>query len=117
MMALPNSGHTVDELIEVIDSEIEKIKKEPVTEEELQSAKTRTKVSLLSGLKSRTGLLMNLLSTEIKQGSWKNVFEEIDAVDKITSEDIRELVKKYLTRSNRSIARIEKKKEKEEVKK
>jgi predicted Zn-dependent peptidase len=116
MMALPNSGHSVTELIEVIDSEIEKIKNESITREELDSAKTRTKVSLLKGMDSRMGLLISMLSAELKLGSWEKVFERIAAVDKVTTTDIRELVKKYFTRSNRSIARIEKK-EKEEGKK
>jgi predicted Zn-dependent peptidase len=116
IMALPNSGHSVTELIDVIDSEIEKIKNESITGEELESAKTRTKVDLLKGMNSRMGLLMNMLSAELKLGSWENVFERIGAVDKVTAADIRELVKKYFIRSNRSIARIEKKEE-EEVKK
>lgn len=111
IFTLPNMEHKTGELLKVIDEEIEKIKQEPVNEEELNSAKTRIKVSTLTGMKSNRGLLMGLLSAEVKLGSWEEAFAELDQVEKVTTEDIRELVKKYLTKDNRSIARIEKKKE------
>jgi predicted Zn-dependent peptidase len=118
MLALPNSGHTNEELLKAMDEEIEKIKKEGVTEEELKSSKTRLKVSIIRSMGSNQGLVMGMLETEVKQGSWEIAFDRLNAIDKVSAEDIRELVKKYLNRDNRSIARIEKKeKEKKEEKK
>ncbi len=115
IMAYPNSGHTTDELVKTIDSEIEKIKNESVTEEELESAKTRVKVAGIRRMNSKIGLLLKLLESETKLGSWAKAFDEFQGIDKITTADIRELVKKYFITSNRSIARIEKKEKKEEV--
>jgi predicted Zn-dependent peptidase len=111
MGAIPNSGHSNTELLKTIDEEIEKIKKESVTDEELKSAKTREKVGVLNGMKSSQGLLLQLLSSEVKLGSWEKAFDEIDAIEKITANDIQELVKKYFTTTNRSIVRLEKKDE------
>ncbi|MCP5106703.1 MAG: insulinase family protein, partial [bacterium] len=107
-------GHSTDELLKIIDEEIEKIKKDSVTEEELASAKTRFKVARIRRLKANRGLVMGLLQAEAVSGSWQKVFDDLKAAEKITTGDIRELVKKYFTRNNRSIGRIEKK---EEVKK
>ncbi len=112
--ALPNMGHTTDELLKTIDKEIEKIIKESITQEELTSAKTRIKVEILQGMKSKIGLLLGLLDSEVLLGSWEKVFDDLAEIEKITPTDIQELVKEYLTRDNRSIARLEKK---EEVKK
>lgn len=119
MLALPNSGHTTDEMIKSFDEEIERIKKEGIGDDELKSAKTREKVSVIRGMGSGTGLLMQLLNYEVKAGGWQKAFDELNAIDKITVKDIQELVKKYLVRSNRSIGKIEKKQEeaKKEVKK
>jgi predicted Zn-dependent peptidase len=114
---LPNTGHTTDKLLEAIDSEIEKIKEQSVTQEELDSAKTREKVTEIRSLQSNFGLLLKMLASEIKLGSWEKAFEDLQAIEKITADDIRELVKKYLTRNNRSIARVEKEEKKEEVEK
>lgn len=114
---LPNRGHTTDKLLEAIDNEIEKIKEHSVTQEELDSAKTRFKVTTIRRMQSNFGLLRQLLSSEMKLGSWEKAFDDLQAVEKITVEDIQELVKKYLTKNNRSIARIEKQEKKEEVEK
>jgi predicted Zn-dependent peptidase len=111
--ALPNSDHTNSELIAVMNSEIEKIKKESVTPEELESAKTRVKVNLIREMQSNQGLLMEMLRSEVIKGSWKKAFDEIQAIEKITPDDIRELVKKYLIVSGRSIGKIEKKQKEE----
>jgi predicted Zn-dependent peptidase len=108
---LPNSGHTTGQLLEQIDSEIEKIKTQSITPEELESAKTRLKVNKIKQMGSNQGLLMRMLGAEMKLGSWKKAFDDIKAIEKITPQDIQELVKNYLTKSNRSIARIEKKEE------
>jgi predicted Zn-dependent peptidase len=115
--ALPNTGHTTDKLLEAIDSEIEKIKKHSVTQEELDSAKTRVKVTQIRRMQSNFGMLLNLLESEMKIGSWEKAFEDLKAIEKITVNDMQELVKKYLTRNNRSIARVEKEEKKEEVEK
>ncbi len=114
---LPNRGHTTDKLLETIDSEIEKIKNHSVTQEELDSAKIRVKVNEMRGIQSNFGLLLKMLGAEMKLGSWEKAFDNLQAIEKITVNDIQELVKKYLTRNNRSIARIEKEEKKEEVEK
>ncbi len=107
--ALPNSGHTTAELLKAIYEEIEKLKKEPVGEAELQSAKTRIKAQVLQGMKSRQGLLMQLLESEVLLGSWQKAFETLERVEKITREDIQKLVQTYLIEANRVIGRIESK--------
>ncbi len=108
---LPNSGHTTQKLQEVILKEIENLKKNPITEEELKSAKTRLKVALLRQMKAERWFLIGLLESEVNHGSWKKVFDVLDIIEKITVKDIQELVNKYLETNNRVIARIEKKKE------
>ena len=57
------------------------------------------------------GLIMQLINSEVLQGSWKKVFDELNEIEKVTAEDIQELAKKYFTFKNRTIVRLEKKKE------
>ncbi len=118
ILALPSQGHSTSELLAVIDNEIEKIITDAITEEELTSAKTREKVNFIRGMGSDQGLMMSMLTSEVKLGSWQKSFAELAEIEKITAQDIQELVKTYLVRNNRAIARIEKLAEKkEEVKK
>jgi predicted Zn-dependent peptidase len=112
--AAPNSGHSTDEMLKTIDEGIEKIKKDSVSEEELASAKTRLKVSIIRQLGSNRGLLIRLLRAEMVLGSWQKAFDNLAAIEKVSTDDIHQLVNTYLAKTNRSIARIEKK---EEVKK
>jgi predicted Zn-dependent peptidase len=114
ILAIPNKEHSNEKLLETIDKEIEKIKKESVTEEELASAKTRLKVRIIRQLGSNRGLLMGLLSSEIVHGSWQKAFDDLAAIEKVTTDDIQELVKTYLVKSNRTVGCIEKKEEKKE---
>ncbi|MCK4764283.1 MAG: insulinase family protein [Candidatus Aminicenantes bacterium] len=114
IFAAPNMKHSNEEMLKTIDAEIEKIKKESVGEAELQSAKTRRRVRLLGGMQSNTGLLMAMLGAEVKLGGWEKVFDNLEKIEKVTTEDIRRLVKKYLTVDNRSVARLEKKKEEQQ---
>lgn len=112
--SLPNQGHSNKELKKTILAEIENLKKNPVSEEELKSAKTRFKVTALRRMESDQFFLVAMLEAEVLMGSWQKAFDDLIAVDKITPQHIQELAKEYFTENNRVIAQIEKK---EEVKK
>jgi predicted Zn-dependent peptidase len=112
--SLPNQEHSNKELEKTIMAEIENLKKDPVSEEELKSAKTRFKVTALRRMQSDRFFLVALLQAEVLMGSWEKAFDDLKAVEKITPGDIQGLVKKYFAENNRVIAKIEKK---EEVKK
>ncbi|MCP4150979.1 MAG: insulinase family protein [bacterium] len=111
LAAFPTKGHNNDEMLKAIDEEIERLKTTPVTGEELNSAKTREKLFIINGLKSSEGMIGQLLRAEAFRGSWRKTFDNLDAIEKITTEDIQKLVNKYLVKSNRSIVRFKKKKE------
>jgi predicted Zn-dependent peptidase len=116
VFALPNSGKTTDQLLNTIEEEIEILKKEPVSAEELDSAKTRMKVTVMRQMQNDLYFMLGLLQSEVLQGSWRKAFDAMREIDAVSAEDIRQLAEKYLVRSNRSIARIEKEQsEKEEV--
>lgn len=111
IFSLPNMKHTTGEMEKVIAEEIKNLKNNPVTEEELKSAKYRIKVSLIKQMKSNRGLLMNLLSSEIVSGSWEKAFDYLDEIENVTIKGLQELAKKYFTVNNRVTVKIEKKKE------
>ncbi len=112
VLALPNSGHGNDELQKAVFAEIEKLKSDPVSDAELESAKNRLKVAFYQRLQSNQGLLQELLQAEVMQGDWRKMFDELAELDKIGAADIQELARKYLTEKNRTIGRIESKGEK-----
>lgn len=109
LLALPNAGFGTGELLNTINEELARLRDNPVSSEELDSAKKRLKVQLMQGMSDDRGLLMAMLNAEVVKGSWKKAFEDFGRVDTISAQDIQQLVKTYLVDDQRVVARIEKK--------
>jgi predicted Zn-dependent peptidase len=102
--AVPARGHTNAESEEAIDAEIERLKTELVTPEELAKAKTRSRASLVRQLASNSGLASQLTFFHVLTGDWRNLFRQLDKIDKVTAEDIQRVAKEYFTTKNRTVA-------------
>lgn len=105
--AVPAKGHTNQECEEAIYAEIEKIKTEPVSPEELAKAKAQVRAGLIRLLASNDGLASELSYYDVVTGDWRNLFEELDKIEQVTAEDIQRLAGEYFTRKNRSVGMIE----------
>ncbi|NES88582.1 M16 family metallopeptidase [Okeania sp. SIO2B9] len=103
-MTAPNSN--VDEVGAALQTEIEKLKTEPVSQQELERVKTQARAGLLRSLDSNTGMASALLSYEVKTGSWQNLFKELDAINAVTIEDIMRVAQKTFVAENRTIGRL-----------
>ena len=100
-------GHTPDEISAAIHAEIDKIKNEDVAAEELQSVKTRVRAGLLRQLDSNAGLALQLASYQTLYGDWREMFREIERIDKVTAADIRRVANATFVTNNRTVAKIE----------
>jgi len=106
-LAVPLPGHTPAEMRDAIHKEIEKLKNADVSDDELQMFKTRTRVSLLSGLASNQGLASGLAYYQTRYGDWRELFRQLDQVDKVSKADIRRVANQIFVPSNRTSAWIE----------
>ncbi len=100
---VPARGHTNQESEDAIDVEIERLKTEPVTPEELAKAKTRARAGLVRQLASNSGLAAQLTFYHVITGDWRNLFRQLDKIDKVTAEDIQRVAKEYFTTKNRTV--------------
>ncbi len=105
--ALPLPGHTPDEMRDAIHEEIDKIKTQPVTDEELKMIKTRAKASLIRSLGDNQGLAQQLAVMQMRYGDWRELFRQVDRIDKVTKEDIMRVSKKIFVPENRTVGVIE----------
>jgi predicted Zn-dependent peptidase len=105
--AAPAQGHTAEEMAKPIHEEIEKLKTQDVSDEELKSIKTRAKADLIRGLGNDQGLAMQLGETQALYGDWRELFRQIDEIEKVTKADIRRVANKTFREENRTVARIE----------
>ena len=104
--ALTAPNHTVDEVATSLRSEIERLKTEPVSAEELDRVKTQARAGLLRSLSSNSGMASLLLEYEAKTGSWRNLFKELDAIAAVTPADIQRVARETFRPENRTIGRL-----------
>jgi predicted Zn-dependent peptidase len=105
--AVPTPGHTPQEVRDAIRAEIERLKTQDVTGEELAMFKTRAKADLIRGLGSNSGLASQLATFQARYGDWRELFRQIDRYDKVTKADIRRVASKTFVATNRTVGLIE----------
>jgi predicted Zn-dependent peptidase len=106
LYALTAPGHSVEEVATALRSEIERLKGEPVSDEELQRVKTQARADLLRSLDSNMGMARKLVEYDVKTGNWRNLFKEIEAIASVTPSDIQRVAKATFQPENRTIGRL-----------
>jgi predicted Zn-dependent peptidase len=105
--AVPLPGHTPAEMRDAIHKEIDKLKSADVSDEELRMYKTRARADLLRGLADNQGLATTLAEYQTRYGDWRELFLQLDKVDKVTKADIRRVANQIFVPSNRTEAWIQ----------
>lgn len=97
-MAVANPGVKAEELEKAILEQIERIKKEGVTEEELRKIRLNTKVDFIHELESSSSTA-TLFGSYLARGDLKPLLEYEEDLDKITPEMVKEVARKYFNNS------------------
>ena len=105
--AFPLPGHKPEEMAEAIHAEIERLKSEDISDEELKMIRTRAKANLLRGLDSNEGLASDLALYQARYGDWRELFHQVDNLDKVTKADIRRVANQTFVPTNRTVGIIE----------
>ena len=79
--------------------EIEKVKKDGITPEEIQKAKNRFEVMFIRSLGSSMGLAGRVGRAELNRG-WRSILTDLDALKKVTNDDIKRVAAKYFVKDN-----------------
>src|SRR5207245_743804 len=85
--AVSTPGHTPEEIRDAIHSEIDRIKKEDISGDELQMIKVRAKADLIRGLADNQGLASQLGTAQSLYGDWRGLFRHVDEIGKVTKAD------------------------------
>jgi predicted Zn-dependent peptidase len=105
--AFPIPGHTTQEVADAIHAEIEKIKKEDISNDELKMIKTRAKANLIRSLGSNEGLAFALGLNQARYDDWRELFRSVERIEKVTKEDIRRVANQTFVPGNRTVGIIE----------
>ncbi len=104
--ALTAPGHNVDEVAIALRKEIDSLKTQPVLTSELDRVKTQARAGLLRSLDSNMGMAQELLEYEVKTGSWRNLFKQLDQIAAVTPADIQRVARESFTPENRTIGKL-----------
>ena len=105
--AFPLPGHKPEEMAEAIHSEIERLKKEDISDDELKMIRTRAKANLLRGLSSNEGLASELALYQSRYDDWRELFHQVENLDKVSKADIRRIANQTFVPTNRTVGIIE----------
>ena len=104
--ATPRAPHTAAEAEQQILSELERLKREPVSARELQRILNILEFEESRRMATNGGLARNLTEYEAIAGSWRYLVSYRTKVEKITPADIQRIAKKYFTRENRIVGTL-----------
>ncbi len=105
--AFPLPGHKTQEVADAIHAEIDRLKKEDITDDELKMIKTRAKANLIRSLGSNEGLAEELGLYQARYDDWRELFRSVDRIEKVTKADIRRVANQTFTPENRTVGIIE----------
>jgi predicted Zn-dependent peptidase len=99
--AMPRIDKNVqpEDLEKEIWAELDKVKKEGLTAEEIQKAKNRLEVSFIRSLSMAYGLAAQIGRAELNRG-WRSLLTNLDEVLKVGNEDIKRVAAKYFVKDN-----------------
>jgi len=109
--ATPRHPHSVEELERVLREEIDRLKKEPVPEQELNKVKKQVQTDFLRKLDSNSSLAYWLSYGQCLFGDWRYMIQRMKRIEKVSADDVRRVAQKYFTSRNRTVAILVKKAE------
>lgn len=99
------AGKNVKEgdLENAIYEEIEKVKKDGVTDKELQKVKNQKLIEFYNQVETIDGKSNNIGTYEVFFGDYKKMFEAPDRYNKVTAEDIKRVANNYFKKTTRTV--------------
>jgi predicted Zn-dependent peptidase len=104
--AIPSPGVANEEVRDAIRAEIERLKSEDLSADDLARAKTRAKAGLLRSLRNNFGLANNIAQWHTLFGDWRELFRYIDRIEAVTAADVRRVASETLVPKNRTVGMI-----------
>jgi predicted Zn-dependent peptidase len=99
----PRSPHTPEELEAALYDELERLKSEPVGDEELAKVKNQVRAATVRSLASNSGLASALAFNELFAGGWERLIEDLEIYESITAEEIQAAANRTFDSRNRTV--------------
>ena len=100
----PRNPKTLEDLEKALLAEIDKLKKEPVPDDELQKVRNQIDANFSRGLENNAGLAAQLGTGAVVLGDWHQIIKLNDKRRVVTAADIQRVAQKYFTSDNLTVA-------------
>lgn len=107
--ANPRAPHSIKEVEEAVQAELDLLKTTPVAGRDLQRILNKIEYEEARRMGTNGGLARNLTEFEATAGSWRYMTEHRAKVTKVTPADIMRVASTYFVRENRTVGFITKK--------
>ena len=105
--AVSNKGVKIEDLENAIYDEIEKIKKEGVTANELQKVKNQKMIDFYNQVETINGKANNIGTYEVFFGDYRKMFDAPSLYNKVSLDDIKRVANEYFKKSKRTVGILE----------
>jgi predicted Zn-dependent peptidase len=102
----PSAGHSAAEDLKAVEEQVERLKTEKISPQQLQEVKTRTRAGVIRSLRSMEGLAGALAANQALEGDWRQLFKDIDEIGQVTADDIQRVAQTYFQKKNRTVGMI-----------
>jgi predicted Zn-dependent peptidase len=101
--AVPRYPHTVAEVETALVAELDRLRSEVISDYELEKARNRLLTDNLRALRSNSGLARMLTTYQTLTGSWRYLVTYEEKIAGLTTADVQETAKRWLTPQNRTV--------------
>ncbi len=102
LSAGPLPGKTAEEVEKALEAEIERVKREPVPDQELEKAKNQIEADFVMGQDSVFNLGRAVMSVELAT-TWRDVYRYVADIRAVTAADVQRVAQKYLVPDQRTV--------------
>ncbi|HEY8461189.1 MAG TPA: insulinase family protein, partial [Blastocatellia bacterium] len=106
IMAQPKANARPEAVEKAIYEELDKIKTQGVTDQELEKAKNILLANFYRSLKTISGKANTLGTYEVFFGDYRKLFTAAEDYAKVTKADLQRVARKYFTDRNRTVATL-----------
>jgi zinc protease len=99
-----------DKALKLMEEQVKLMRDKPVSQKELDKARTLFMTDYVDGLKRVSGRAHRLANYEILFGDYKRIFTDLKKYQEVTVDDIRRVAKLYLQPNQRNIVIVHPKK-------
>jgi predicted Zn-dependent peptidase len=101
--AEPRHPHTLEQIEAAIYEEIERLKKEPVADRELQRIKNQYEAWMIRRMGANTWIAFQLAYNQMTRGDYRAILNQVEMIKKVSAADVMEAAKQYLIERNRTV--------------